>query len=338
MRAVTRFAVVVVCTLLSCAGLSPAAHAGIIQSDGAGYPDGAEIGYFTTGVALGNTADYNWWYGCSVTAAGMLMGHYDRNGYADLPYSNLVPGGVAEADVWGASAEDSLIRAAMASEGHQRDFYSATTYGYNNGGGNGKGYGEKGDDRMLSHSFDSLADFMGTSQDSASNVNGGTTFYHWTNGAKLYDYQLPGYGLQDRDGMYGLGEYLDYAGYGHVSNGLYTQLTDNNQGTTYGFTFANYMAEIDAGRPVIIHVTNHSMYGYGYDAANNLVYLHDTWSAGQHSMTWGGSYSGSQMWGVTALELNGGGVLIPEPASFAVWSLLLGLAGVVSWRRRGPTA
>ena len=29
----------------------------------------------------GGAPDYEWWYGCSPTAAGMLMGHYDINGY-----------------------------------------------------------------------------------------------------------------------------------------------------------------------------------------------------------------------------------------------------------------
>lgn len=40
--------------------------------------------------------DYQWWYGCSPTAAGMLMGYYDINGYAGETYDNLIPGAVAE--------------------------------------------------------------------------------------------------------------------------------------------------------------------------------------------------------------------------------------------------
>jgi hypothetical protein len=38
----------------------------------------------TQGGNLTNTANYQWWYGCSPTAAGMLIGYYDRNGYSNL--------------------------------------------------------------------------------------------------------------------------------------------------------------------------------------------------------------------------------------------------------------
>ena len=37
-------------------------------------------------VVLPNTTDYDWWYGCSPTSAGMIMGHYDRNGYGSQHY------------------------------------------------------------------------------------------------------------------------------------------------------------------------------------------------------------------------------------------------------------
>ena len=34
------------------------------------------------------------------------------------------------------------------------------------------------------------------------------------------------------------------------------------------------------------------MFGYGYDDVSDQIILHDTWSAGAHTMTWGGSYIG----------------------------------------------
>ena len=70
-------------------------------------------------------------------------------------------------------------------------------------------------------------------------------------------------------------------------------------GVVTGFTFAQYKAEIDAGRPVLIHVEGHTMVGLGYDDTGSTVYLHDTWDYATHSMTWGGTYSGMQQWGVT---------------------------------------
>ena len=112
--------------------------------------------------------------------------------------------------------------------------------------------------------------------------------------------------------MYGIGEYLKYKGYD--ASALYTQLI-YSQNAPLGFTFEQYMAEIDAGRPVMIQVEGHSMYGYGYVADSNTVLLHDTWTLGEHSMAWGGSYDGMQQWGVVVLTP------VPEPATICLLSL-----------------
>jgi hypothetical protein len=51
----------------------------------------------------------------------------------------------------------------------------------------------------------------------------------------------------------------------------YTVVTNFNQyikgyaSPTKGFTFADFVTEIDAGRPVLIQVEGHTMIGYGYD-------------------------------------------------------------------------
>ena len=51
---------------------------------------GRELDFRVCGTTtLSNTCDYDWWYGCSPTAAGMIMGHYDRNGYGTLNLDNL---------------------------------------------------------------------------------------------------------------------------------------------------------------------------------------------------------------------------------------------------------
>ncbi len=288
--------------------------------------DMEELSYYVQGGTLAGpepNPGYNWWYGCSATSAGMMMGFYDRNGYEGLGYSNLVPGGVAEASTFGNSG--ALVNQAIASTGHQYDFYSAGPghpYAYNTGGGIGFGYGASGDDLTPTHNYNCLADFMGTSQDSIGNVNGATTFYAYDSGTSVTPGILEYFGLQGNDGMYGVKEYVEYAGY-EVAD-IYTQVTNNVASS--GFTFDDYKAEIDAGRVVMIHVEGHSMFGYGYDGSNTVI-LSDTWSSGLHSMTWGGSYANMSMWGVTVLELAGGAV-VPLPAAVLLGMLGMGVAGL----------
>lgn len=287
-----------------------------------------EIAAHSQGTILSDAPDYDWWYGCSPTSAGMMMGYYDINGYDGLYYNNLVPGGSANLSTFGAGPY--IANNAIASLGHIADFYSG-------------GYGASGDDVSAPwHSFDSLADFMGTSQDSVNNPNGSTTFWFYTDGSPLYarDIYADGPSYYDRSGMYGMWEYVNYCGYGSGDPtddiNFYNQYVDTYKikGSTYGqFTFGDYKTEIDAGRVVMIHVTGHSMFGYGYgydDEDNELIYLHDTWDEGEHTMAWGGSYDGLGLRGVTCFTPTGGVVPIPG----TVLLLGSGLLGLVVVRRR----
>jgi len=275
--------------------------------------------------------DYDWWYGCSPTAAGMMMGYYDRNGYAGHSYSDLVPGGVAELNSYGNPT--ALVNQAIASSGHIADFY-------------GGGYGASGDDQPAPHhSFDCLADFMGTSQDNLGayekdgvsytigNKNGYTCFWYYSSGDPLNYSVMSAWGDDDyynyyrnSDGMYGLGEYVESYGY-EVAN-LYTQVTDNvATGEGLGFTFDDYKAEIDAGRVVLVHLMGHSVLGFGYEAATGEIIFNETWYEGEDRMAWGGSFSGMELWGVTVMEL------APAPLPGAVLLGVFGL-GTAGWRLR----
>ena len=277
--------------------------------------NGEEVGCRDQGVATylsGTTCNYDWWYGCSPTSAGMLMGYYDRKFLVGGgTYYNLVPGGYAETNSYGGgggldfngdTSPDLNCNQAIASAGHIADYYIAGT-------------GASNDDQAPFHANDCLADFMGTSQDAGSNSNGSTSFWYRTDGQKTYPSNIVGWGVAGDDGMYGLADYVDYRGYGTATPGttdkFFTQLTDNESAA--GFTFAEYMAEIDAGRPVMVHISGHTMCGYGYDAALNRVYVYDTWNPnGQNPgyMAWGGTYAGEPMWGVTCATMTGGKPLL----------------------------
>jgi hypothetical protein len=131
--------------------------------------------------------------------------------------------------------------------------------------------------------------------------------------------------------MYGMWEYFVYAGYNVSRTNFWTQAIYNSQTMPLGFTFDDYKAEIDAGRVVMLHVTGHTMFGYGYDP-DGTVYLHDTWNAGQKTMMWGGSYAGLDQWGVTGFTPESGGSPVPEPGTFLMVSS--GLVGVLGLRRK----
>jgi hypothetical protein len=295
--------------------LDPAVTYGVVT-----LPDGQELSFHRQGAAntLANSGDYMWWYGCSATSAGMLIGYYDRNGYAGHQYPNMVAGGTAEA------LEGPLERAAIASSRHISDFYRGA-------------YNTSGDDLAGAPTgpLNCLADYMGTNQDAYGNVNGGTTFWNYTNGSRLYakDIYNLGPSYYNSDGMFGVYEYVKYyAGYNlgapNQTTAAFSQYIYGYNGNTQGFTWNDYKAEIDAGRPVMIQVEGHSMFGYGYNDTGQQIILHDTWSAGAHTMPWGGSYSGLAQYGVMCLQ-------VPEPSTI----ILLGVGGltgllVLAFRRR----
>jgi len=327
-------------------------RAGVLGSEfefGTEMVNGREVGYFVQGIptTLTGTPNCDWWYGCSPTSAGMMIGFYDRNGYGSptLYYPNLVPGGVAELNTFGNPT--ALVNSTIASAGHIADFYP---------GGNGA----SGDDVSPPfHTFNSLADFMDTSQDSAGTSNGTTLFHFWPNGTPYTSSDAATDSHQGDDGMYGIGEYVTYAGYSWVTSPtewLFTQLTDNDAlgyGFTGGFTFNDYKSEIDNGRPVLVHVTEHTMCGYGYDDTNPqnpVIFVYDTWDDndgtgsnqdGQNPgvMPWGGKYGSRDLIAVTCLELTGGSEgpdNIPEPVSMSL--LGGGLIALIVRRRRSKRA
>jgi hypothetical protein len=272
-----------------------------------------ELVSYSFGGSLSNTSSYDWWYGCSPTSAGMLLSWYDRNGF-----SNLVPGGQAETSTFGNPG--ALANSMIASSGHINDFYGGLEPL--------SGVNLSGDDVVSPlHSFDCLADFMGTSQDVVGNANGNTQFWFFNNNSPLTASKIYSYGpdIYNSDGMYGIGEYIRYAGYDVTT--LYSQRIYGYNGIGAGFTYEQYKAEINAGRGVLIQLLGHTMYGYGYIDGTNTIQVYDTWGPeglNPGTMTWGGSYNSMAQSGVTVIQI------IPEPITI----ILLGFGSLLLRHRK----
>ncbi|NTV83124.1 MAG: hypothetical protein HGA23_02345 [Bacteroidales bacterium] len=162
-------------------------------------------------------------------------------------------------------------------------------------------YGNGGPDPFIvngwtEHTYgECTGDFMKTNQSVYGNIDGGTTFWYYTDGSPYSGNN------SNNDGMYGIKLFFESRGYTVTSH--YNQYIYGFNGNTLGFTFAQFKQQIDAGRPVLIQVSGHTMLGMGYNDTGSLVYLHDTWDYSTHEMTWGGSYAGMAHYGVGVIQL-----------------------------------
>ncbi len=253
---------------------------------------------------------FSWSFGCSATTAAMIAGYYDRTGYPNI-YTGPTNGGVMPLNNsswpdWTDSAGKTRHQCPLSathkgldgrtSKGHVDDYWvkvdSTNTDPY---------YGN-----WTEHTYGSCTgDYMKTNQwyHDHENSDGSTSFYYWNSGGTpMTAADLVGLGIQNHDGGYGFKLFLESRGYTITT--MYNQRIDAF--ASGGFTFAQYKAEIDANRPVLIHVTGHTMAGVGYNTSGNVVYLHDTWDYSTHTMTWGGSYGGMNHEGVTIVNMSGG--------------------------------
>ncbi len=252
-------------------------------------------------LTLSNVPAYDWSFGCSATSAAMMAGYYDRTSFPNT-YTGPTNGGVAPLDnsSWGFVVINGEVRKqcpisatrlgvdGRAIKGHVDDYWvkynSSSSDPYITGSWTQHAYGE------------CTGDYMKTNQSAFGSNDGTTWFYYYNSGSPF-----SGIGTNNNDGTYGLKLFFESRGYTVVSS--YNQLIYGYNGNIAGCTFAQYKQEIDAGRPVLIHVVGHTMLGMGYDDATNKIYLHDTWDYSTHSMTWGGTYSGMQQYMVSVIQL-----------------------------------
>jgi hypothetical protein len=271
-----------------------------------------------------NVPAYDWSFGCSATSAAMIAAYFDINGFPDI-YTGPTNGGVMPMDnsVWpdwisgcGNTRNQNPLSAThsgldgRSSRGHVDDYWTCVE--------------STADDPFIvggwtEHSYgDATGDYMYTNQSTYGNIDGATQFWGYSSGDKLYcsDLEAQGGSLLI-DGTLGFKNFYESRGY--TVTDCYAQKTDNKYAG--GFSFEDYKAEIDAGQPVMIHVTGHTMVGVGY-ADPSTVYLHDTWDYNTHSMTWGGSYYGMDLYsvsivhlGTSEMDVQGSGQSIPDGAA-----------------------
>jgi len=258
---------------------------------------------------------FSWSFGCSATSAAMIAGYYDRGSYPNM-YAGPTNGGVMPLDNsswpdWVDSGGDTRHQCPL----------SATHNGLDGRGIRGAVddywvyYGHGGPDPYETNGWtehtlsDCTGDFMKTNRAATGNSDGSTMFYNYNDGSPLTAADMEGYGIDDEDGGYGFKLFYESRGYAVTT--MYNQRI-LGQGTdpTKGFTFAQYKAEIDAGRPVMIHLEGHTMVGVGYDDSSNTMYIHDTWDYNTYTMTWNGTYGGMQHYAVTIVQLQ---VVAPPP-------------------------
>lgn len=249
---------------------------------------------------------YEWSFGCSATSAAMIAAYFDINGFPDI-YTGPANGGVMPLDNsgWGywddgcppynINAQNPLSATRLgldgrAIKGHVDDYWTC--------------YDSTADDPWIGSwdehtQGDATGDFMFTNQSTYGLIDGATRFWGNVSNSKLNCSTLEamggGYAI---DGTLGFKNF--YVSRGYSVTDCYYQMTDNQYAG--GFSFEDFKAEIDAGQPVMIHVTGHTMVGVGY-ADPSTVFLHDTWDYNSHSMTWGGSYLGMEQYAVSIVHL-----------------------------------
>ena len=291
-------------------------------------------------VMLTGVPDYSWYGGCYGTAAGNMMGYWDRHGFADL-YTGPTNEGVAPLD---SNGNNVGIRSMWASRagldgrpfdqpGHIDDywvFYQDET---------ALSYESTDEDPYVTagraeHSPDCISDFIGASQRKWSNLvgehDGNIDAYSvafWDPlGAKRVNFVPPQQeGLEVPDVPSGLRSWTEFRG---SRGNVFSQLVDFVPGLApgMGFSFEAMKAEIDAGYPVMLYLQNHDetfrslpgmprgnpnvhgMLAYGYvilDTGEQIV---------RYKTSWGGSGDNSlRLW------------------STDIWEALLQLKGVVGF-------
>jgi hypothetical protein len=250
--------------------------------------------------------EYHWWLGCSPTAAGMLFSYWDTY----LGKDKLYDGDSSNWDKVNMDKDnpahyDNEHNIVASWEHRQAGLAKGLSYGSWDRNGNGIV------DQSDRDQWNSLADFMQTE-------DGGTYRSNMAQG------------------------FMDYAMWDNPD----TAVSESYNATSSTLwdtdaTWAAYIAEIDAGRPVHVGISGHSILGLGYwtsdgshgtTAGENYVVNWTTWGPnnGWTDGQWG-LIEFDEVYAFTTLEIGDHNPVIPEPASILLVSL--GLLALVGFRR-----
>ena len=239
-------------------------------------------------------------YGCTPTAVAMVLGYYDLYGYRGADLSNMIEGDVdsksrgTDGNAYNMNAFDTVLGRATASEDFVSRFHSRG--GKETTPAQELKYSFKSDNKTIDTSnWNCIADYLGTGQYWRGNDNLSTTISY----TSLEDVFKNDSYLEitagsttrnvrhvDTTMLYGLELYVQSRGYEMDYEITGTYVVDVAGGS---FTFADYMNEIDSGRPVMVSISGHSMVGYGYNASTQEIIFDDCYVSGRR-MQWGGTY------------------------------------------------
>ena len=273
-------------------------------------------------------------YGCVATSVGMILGYYDLYGYTvdgtTYYFSDLIPGTIS-VDSRGSDGgtiydmkDPSVLANFIASTDYAARFYGTAPeaelpYTFVDGDpANGLNFSE----------WNCLADYLGTGQYWRDNGDLSTTHYSGTlagiSGSTatltVDTLTMP---IRYSDFKCGLEMYVESVGYALVGSSTGSYET-RPASTPDRFTFSDFMAEIDAGRPVLISMrsdrSGHMVTAYGYNASTNEIIFDDTYES-DCRMAWDGEYTyGGNVYTIDdahtiVLDHTTGSTEPPEPAT-----------------------
>jgi len=256
-----------------------------------------------TGISVLTVPAFNWVMGCSAVSGAMIAGYYDRSGLSNM-YTGPANGGVMPLNnsSWPTWSDGSATYPSCPLIASRNGVDGRTTRGSLDD--YWIQYGSTASDPYITGGWTqhtwatAIGDYMKTSQSAFGNSDGSTKFYNYASLASPFTCASMASGSYP-DGT--LGRRLFYEARGYAVTDCYNQKTDNT--IAGGFSFAQFKAEINAGRPVMLNLAGHTIVGVGYDDLLNLVYLHDTWDYANHTMTWGGSYAGMELRSVSIVNV-----------------------------------